>query len=369
MATATMLSRSPRWRCRAMRGAGRKEKKKEKGSKKGAAPSSDGATVVSDPAKSSQNKQDWADWERKVDTIGKRDFTVLASEWAAHLPSYTSPGESPPLLFADIDALSGSFSHVGRSGSYLLAGVTARSVVLHEAIYLLHKAVHVQVDVADAVTKGRHTWAYVNGYQGALFALGSVLAFLGLSSERDGTGGGVILIDVWPSEAILKRPSITTSYEELHKLVRFRELDHYQKWALLKKSLRQTAFRKNFVREVAEALDEVKDRAHAKYRNQVNYKSNSWLSADLLVDVPLGPIEAASTFQDHYDAIYAGSANGSIYTLVALVEIACYLLGEIGFDEGKGASGIPLIQNELAALQRRMPTKRVLCGVDWPSLL
>lgn len=79
---------------------------------------------------------------------------------------------------------------------------------------MLHKAVHVQIDVADAVVKVRQTWAYLNGYQGALFALTALLGLLGVSISKDSTGSeGVLMADVWPEEAFNAR-SVTAMYED-----------------------------------------------------------------------------------------------------------------------------------------------------------
>lgn len=319
------------------------------------------------PVPAPVQKPDWAHWERKVDTVGKREFAVVAQEWAAHLPQIVPPGAPPTALLHSTQELEALLPLAQRSGAYIADTSGARSAVLHEAIYMLHKAVHVQIDVAEAVAKGRHTWAYVNGYQGALFALTAILGFLGLTNAKDPTGReGVVLIDVWPSEALKRKGAVSGSYNDQYKLVRFRELDHYQKWALLKRALRQTKFERKFVGTIAEALDNLGDKDHASYRNRVNYTSNCWLTADLLFDVPAGPIVPAGDLQDHYQAIYEGTANGSIYTMVALIEIACALLSEIGqIDPTRPSATMPLIAQELQLLDRRLSTKHRLCLMDW----
>lgn len=57
--------------------------------------------------------------------------------------------------------------------------------------------------------------------------------------------------------------------------------------------------------------------------------------------------------------------------MVALVEIACGLLDEIAtISPGTGMppAKIDLLAQELAVLDRRLPARAVLCGVDWTQV-
>lgn len=339
-------------------------KEKRRGS--ATAASSAAGDTSADPLSEKSKKEEWAAWERKVETIGKRVAATLAEEWRAHIPAISPPGSPPSIGVFEIASVADSIPLVKRTGALVQDFPGIRSLVLHEAIYMLHKAVHVQIDVADAVAKGRHTWAFVNAYQASLFALSAVLGILGITNDKAPAGGeGVILIDVWPSEARQKSGSITGAYNDDLKMVRFRELDHYQKWAVLKRTLRQTTFSHNFYGDVREALDQLKDKEHAKHRNRVNYVASAWLTDDLLSDVIPGPYLPATSFQTHYDNIYQGGVDGTVSTMVALIEIGVRLLRDV---QPSGATASPILEAELDLLDRRLPSKSSLCSVDWTSL-
>lgn len=316
-------------------------------------------------------KEEWATWEVKVESLGKRKFSEIAREWRAQIPTIQTTGEPPSELFLSIPDVIAKARLAKRAGSSLEALPGNRAAVLHEAIYMLHKAVHVEMEVADAIVKGRQTWGYVNGYQGALFALTAVLGFLGVSILRDPGGSeGVLMADVWPEEALSGR-GLSSGYEQEFKVVRFRELDHYQKWALLKRMLRQTTFTKQSYSELTATFEKVGDREYASHRNQVNYVSTAWLSDDLIVDAPNGPYVVPQCLQDYFDNIQEVTPNGTIYTMVALIEMACGFLEEIATivpGAGLPTTKIQSLELELDVLKRRGSARSLLCALDWEAL-
>lgn len=318
------------------------------------------AAQVAPAAEPSKEKEVWTDWERKLDEVSRRDVGDLARAWAGFVPDIPVPGAAPQVLPFEIADVIANSAGLGRQGSVKVDGTGLRSAVLHEGMFLLQKAVHVEIDVAESIAKGRHTWGAVNAYQGALFALAGLLAILGISTAKDDVRGGVVLIDVWPEKEKRGKRIVTEVFEEAYVLVRFRELDHYQKWGLLKKVLNVTSFSRQYPSSITEALDNIEDRKHARDRNKVNYKSSAWLGGDLLIDVPDGIVAPAASFQDIFDGIYNLTHGAAVYTLVSLVEIACEVLSSIPGDSA--------VVRELELLSRRRSAVSAICHFDWSAL-
>ena len=304
-------------------------------------------------------QQKWADWERKVERLQKKDFNELVSGWYSHIPAIATPGTAPQISLDGIEAVTSIFPRVKGDGEILEPATGARALVLHESLYLAHKAVHVTITCADAIQKGRHTWAVVDAYQASLFAIGSILAFVGISIERD--QNNFILVDVWAkSSDANKKRQLNLSPPEVYQFVRFKQLDHYQKWALLKRILRTISIRCELVELLRAGLEVHGDLQHANHRNEVLYQSRAWLSLDLCKDIPTGPIVAVTSKDSMYDEIYSGSVPGTVYLGFALVELCCSFLQSLRNSK--------IIEGELNFLNRRSTARDSVCKFDWSPL-
>lgn len=317
------------------------------------------ATAQTNAAPASRS-EDWAAWERKVDKLHHKDYASLKKGWLAHIPEIQPVGTPPQGGLDSISSIVAIFPTVPKHGDLLAQLSGARPAVLHEAIYLAHKAVHVQISCAEAVRVGRHTWAIVDAYQASLFALGSILAFVGITVERH--DNNFILIDVWatPDSRRKNKSGLSFDDEETYQLVRFKTLDHFQKWAILKRVLRTLTIKSQLVQLISQAIAHHDEKSFAKHRNLVNYSSGCWLSGDLLVNDPNGPVVPAKSEQDIFNEIYAGTPLGTVYLMCALTEIACMFASDLA------ASGV--VEEEVLRLERRLDAHKVLANFDWRKL-
>lgn len=142
--------------------------------------------------------------------------------------------------------------------------------------------------------------------------------------------------------------------------MRFKQLDHYQKWALLKRILRTITIRCELVELLRAGLEVHNDLRHAFHRNEVLYQARAWLSLDLCADVPSGPIIPVTSKDSMYDEIFAGSVSGTVYLSFALVELCCCFLQRLG--------GSKVIEEEIVFLSRRIVARDAVCKFDWAPL-
>ena len=305
------------------------------------------------------SKPEWSSWERKIDKIGARDFNEVMGGWLAHIPEIQPSGSAPTEGLDSIAALSESFKLAAPNGDYISSDSSllgARQPILHEAFFLAHKAIHVQLSAAEAVKRGRYTWALVDAYQASLFALGSILAFLGISNERDGSD--FLVIDVW-SPVAKRKADIKLAEAYGCQLIRFKTLDHFHKWALFKRVLRTLKIESPLVLTLKEALRSTDDKSFAVHRNTVHYNSRAWLFDDLLADQTAQGVMPAASLQEVHDSIYEGSYNGSVYLMCALIEFACMCAEALSSSE--------VVKKEIDFLNRRESAVKVFSQFAWNS--
>lgn len=302
----------------------------------------------------------WPSWESKIDRVRGRDCSVIFPGWLAHIPEINPVGSPPREGISVISAVDEILPEVPVVGELVRHVAGARSGVLHEGFYLLHKAIHVQISCARSVRAGLHTWAVVDAYQASLFALNSILSFFGITIER--SDNNFILIDVWgastPEEA--KKQGLPKGEWELCLFLRFSALDHFHKWAILKRLLRTLDGGNTLATQLSEAVNNLGDKEFARHRNTVHYASNGWIAKDLHQPDAAGPIKQAKSFQTIYDEIVDGTASGTVYLMCALIELACMFARQL--DQAGPLAG------ELALLERRRQYAETLAAFDWDSI-
>ncbi|SEB03138.1 hypothetical protein [Paraburkholderia sartisoli] len=302
----------------------------------------------------------WSKWESKIDRIRGRSSDHVLRGWLAHVPDIDPPGSPPREGISSISAIDAILPRVPRTGEIVEPISGARSGVLHEAYYLAHKAVHVEITCANFVSSGRHTWAVVDAYQASLFALASIMCFLGMTVER--ADNDFVLVDVWGAtqDEVNGKRGPANRETEAYQFLRFKTLDHFHKWAILKRVLRTLDTASPLVVLLRDALNEHDDKEFARYRNTVNYQSAGWIANDLLEVDFQGPIKQAQSSQDLFNEIFSGTASGAVYLMCALIELVCQFATELA------KSG--MLAPELALLDRRLPALKTLTNFDWNTL-
>jgi len=297
---------------------------------------------------------DWPEWESKIERISSRSQSDILRGWVAHIPEIFPPGSPPQESIGSISTIEALLFKVPKKGDLTQPISGARPAVLREAFYLLHKAIHVQISCSRGITEGKQTWAVVDAYQSSLFALASIMGFLGLTTERD--GNNFILVDVWePGEK--KSTSLTKSSVETYKFIRFKSLDHFHKWAILKRLLRTLKSRSPLAEFLSNAINDLDIKSFALHRNTVHYQSTGWLADDLLKDNLPGIISAAKTPQDLYNEIFKGTITGTVFLMCCLVELASEFANYF-FTLG-------ILKDEEPFVGRRIASRNVLTSFDW----
>lgn len=302
----------------------------------------------------------WASWESKVDRVQGRELDEILRGWLSHIPEIAPPGSPPRESIAAISAINELLPEVPRTGEKIESVSGGRSVVLHEAFYLAHKAIHVEVSCANFVSRGLHTWAIVDAYQASLFALGSILCFLGLTVER--ADNDFILIDVWSKNTAEKsvRGSLSRENPEHYHFLRFKTLDHFHKWAILKRLIRTLKSDLPLVPLLHEAIEGLNDKEFSRHRNTVNYQSAGWIAEDLLIADQNGPIRQAQSIHELFEEIYSGSPSGTVYLMCVLIELACQFAAKLH------AAGV--LPEEKPLLERRLSARQVFTAFDWEQV-
>ena len=306
-----------------------------------------------------QRMPTWPKWETKVDKVKGRSCVDILRGWLAHVPDIGPAGSPPREGIGTIFAIDAILPSVPITGDLVTPISGARSGVLHEAYYLLHKAIYVQITCAQSVRAGLHTWAVVDAYQASLFALSSLMCFLGITIERDGSD--FILIDVWgassPDEI---RKQGLRGEGEVYQFVRFKTLDHFHKWALLKRMLRTLDGNFPLIVLLSEAINGRDDKDFARHRNRVHYDSDGWLASDLLQPDHGDFVKQAQSPQGLFEEILAGSPSGTVYLMCALIELASQFANEL---RGSG-----ILAEEHTLLDRRRSAVERLIGFDWTAI-
>jgi hypothetical protein len=314
--------------------------------------------LASEKKRANPDRDAWAQWEVKVGRLHGRDYARLGDDWLAHVPEIDPPGSPPPVGVEDIASVRDAFKRVDGAGSAVEQLAGARPTVLHEAFFLAHKAIHVQLGCAEATRRGFHTWVIVDAYQSSLFALASVLAFLGLTIARD--GNHFVVVDVWAKDESSGKNKNGTERKELYHLIRFKSLDHFTKWAILQRVLQSLTNKSPLASRIEEAIKTQDEKAFAKHRNSVHYETPAWLADDLLAATSDGPVKPAATPAELFGEIANGSPLGCVYLMCALIELAC--------DFASGLKASRVVAAEFDLLNRRADANKVFVAFDWATL-
>lgn len=330
------------------------------------------------------------EYEDVIEKINGRSADQLTNGWLAHVPELGTIGLNPAsAMEVREELLKPCFPEATQERPAVVQISGIRDAILHEGIYLLHKATHVEMLCARNMQHGRYTWAVSDAYQASLFALSAFLAINGIVFVRDNNDH--IIVDAWPpasqppaalpqaGKASPKRPlkswqeereaeflteeetaSAIRLTEELSppdpsqpnshacQLIRFKKLDHFHKWGVLKRVVRSIqGDRTTALRTLRDVLNGRDDKQFSTYRNQLHYQSDGWIYPDLFDDLDSPPFKIAESIQEMYDEMYKGTAAGGIFLMILLIEVCCAALERIF------SAGAKQLEEEVAILRRR----------------
>lgn len=220
-------------------------------------------------------------FEVKLKRLSHRDWLIVNPEWLPHIAqlTITSPGLPPNEVISDFYALGEISPQVPQDGEYRANLTGFRAALLHEAIYLLHKAANVLVASQQQVRGGLPTWSIATAYQSSFFSKEALLMLLGVAFVE--VNNKTLLLDIWPEP----EKSATKKAKALYKVgseiqyVHHSRIEHHHRWAVLKRVLR-TLRNSPINGKIINAIDDIDDKKFARQRNDLHY-SNAWYFKDM----------------------------------------------------------------------------------------
>lgn len=269
-------------------------------------------------------------FEVKLKRLSSRDWNAVRPAWLPHVAqlSLHSPGQRPSDDLADFHLLSPLAAKVTKDGETRENLIGFRAAVLHEGVFLLHKAANVLVASQQQVQNGLPTWSIPTAYQSAFFSMEALLLLLGVVILE--VENKTMHIDVWPEVAKDATSREKREYElgQECQIVRHDRIEHYHRWAILKRVLR-TLVNSPVPAAVINGLQSVDDKDFARQRNDLHY-STTWKFDDMHVFMsPLefcrfqlgaGPLECMDPAGPNFTAALA----------MTLLSGASSLLGSLG---------------------------------------
>lgn len=214
--------------------------------------------------------------DRKSKKIGDRGWKDLCELWPDYIPNISVAGTPPEDLLTNLPGLGAELAKIPNDqldefGD--IAGV--RSGILHESIYLLHKAVHVLGSSLIHASTGMCTWSLSSGYHSAFFAVKAVSGLLGVSIVE--FQNKTFLVDAWGMPRNLRKkkwPQIL--------LVRMDRAEQRHVWGTFQRLLDKTdglnGACPDWLRRV---LKNSNFRDFGRQRNNLHYHNNVWYHSDL----------------------------------------------------------------------------------------
>ena len=218
------------------------------------------------------------DYSQKANKIDDRDWLVIRISWIDHVPDFSEPGSPPESLLAELPALDEKVASIPKTQTKIiednLPGL--RQGVLHEGIYLFHKAAHTFGASLVHVERGMCTWSLSSAYHSAYFAMKAILCLLGVAIVESQRGN--FLIDVWHTpdkHRRRKKPPVVFIYNS-------GKIEHGQLWACFQRALKKTINCESICGQLfLSHLTDLDPEQFARQRNDLHYQTNAWSCRDL----------------------------------------------------------------------------------------
>jgi len=217
--------------------------------------------------------------------ILRRDWATLRGQWLTAMPTIAPPGSAPPAGLADVLDI-GDFvrSAEAQAETPLRREIPGlRPAILHEGLFLLHKASHVVSAAEKHVATGICSWSLSSAYQGSVFASRAVLAFLGIALVE--VDGRYVLVDLWPGPPVHERRGVElgTAWPapQLWCVGQVGHMDHRLLWLLFQRALR-VARVDCWPGRAARLIGLLNAGDITRQRNLLHYRAHAWLRDDLL---------------------------------------------------------------------------------------
>lgn len=270
-------------------------------------------------------------WRNFELSLLDRQWDVIKTSWIAFIPLIEPPGKPPPTTLSSI--LEAIFpdgaTEKGTITELLVERAEIPEIAFREAIYWLHKAVHVLGASEKHIEGGLPTWSLSAGYQCGFFSARSILAFHGIAvGEHEKTS---FVFD-------LCRDTRTVSGERLADIGAFREdlavrsmgylFGHKEIWLLfqrLVRTVKKTPWPEDYI-SFYKALDSVD---LSRQRHSLLYDLEFWVMDDLCDAVFSEPFRDVKRTGGGKDLFDPKSPNFSIALGLTLSQMAWQLFDSL----------------------------------------
>ncbi len=217
-------------------------------------------------------------FELKVKRIDAKAWQVIKESWVAHVPSINPVGSPPSNQISEIPDVASNAVSVPKTGESKFSieeMLGSREAVLHEGIFLLHKAISVSGATQFHSDNGFSTWSLSSGYHTAFFAVKSILCFLGVSLPRINNVDYVL--DVWPKPEEISKNQLKKGIvpERKIKIIRMGSLPHYRVWKIFQRVLFVSDI-DLWDQEIVSFFKKIDENDFALQRNNIHYHNNHW---------------------------------------------------------------------------------------------
>jgi hypothetical protein len=223
-------------------------------------------------------------YQREVKRLARRDWETIRNLWLDEVGKLNQgqPGVAPEFPAEDVVGMRELVEAVHKNvGEQRVELSRFNAPLLHQGLFLLHKAGNVLTAAHDQACTGLPTWSLSTAYQAGLFALDAVLhlmgvAFVNYDPRRQ------FLVDVWPGPSSGLSKRALASYkdgQEINVIPLSSSVQHFHRWAVLQRLLNTTRGLP-IPSDIKEAFLSLQDRAFADQRNDLHY-SHTWTFDDI----------------------------------------------------------------------------------------
>lgn len=215
---------------------------------------------------------------KAVANVYGRDWLELRDDWMdpAGRLSFAKVGQKPEYPAYEVVGLEAAIAAVKAPERVAFSSLSP--ALLHQGIYLLHKAANVLVAAQDQVHDGLPTWSLSTSYQGALFAADAVINLLGVLPLNFNRSHFIVDTYSGPIAGVGKAKQ-PLAFTEINVIPFPDSISHFHHWAIFQRLLRSTK-KLPFKDDVIAALVALDDREFASQRNGLHY-SHTWQFEDL----------------------------------------------------------------------------------------
>lgn len=278
-------------------------------------------------------------------------WSDISARWLNFLPAIDPPGSAPDVSLSDFISVSTVAETLSESieyGTIVRAEAAGlRGYVFREAVYLLHKALHVSGCAENQVKRGYKTWSLADAYQASLFGAKAILHFCGIAFAE--FGSKALLIDIFPKEQDTnkrRKQKLKLPEDPKIQFTRFNmQFQHKHIWAIFQRLLNvfdMNVWQDTYIR----ALRKIKTGEFAKQRNDLNYKNDLWIFDDL------HQLVIDSSFGEHSDDMeeslaYSLESDFSLCLSFSILKMGLLLLEDISKSTNALNSEIQIIKDKL----------------------